>query len=235
MALLDVLGLTKGAGSGHLVYKPYWKIGFPASSICAVSFSAGKKNTTSTHQLSAHVETKLEEQGHPQCIGNLLSARGLHLICIKRCAGCSCLYLGDRDVASGGSRARDGLFHLDPSGLHLAGAPHDGTRRCPGGGCCAAAAGPPPPAAAGKAPRSPSGPGPGTPGPSRVCVGAGAHPRQLACAVGAGRAGLRQGFCRPGWNAGSSAVRGGWQLPALWGSAEGWVDRCPAQKPFCVF
>lgn len=78
---LDII--TEDAGSGHLVCERYRTITFPTSYVCAVPFSGGKKNTTSTHQLSAHVETKLEEQGHPRCIGNLLSARGLHLICIK--------------------------------------------------------------------------------------------------------------------------------------------------------
>ena len=74
MALVDLLDITKETGSGHLGYMRYRNIGFPTSYICAVSLSGGKKNTTSTHQLSAHVETKLKEQGHPQCIGNLLSA-----------------------------------------------------------------------------------------------------------------------------------------------------------------
>lgn len=75
MAPVDVLGIiTEDAGSGQLLYGRYWNIAFPTPYICTVSFSGGKKNTTNTHQLSAHVETKLEEQGHPQCIGNLLSA-----------------------------------------------------------------------------------------------------------------------------------------------------------------
>lgn len=74
---------TKDAGSGSLVCKCYWNIGFPTSLyLCSVLWWWEGKHKQHSSTFSTCAD-KAKEQGHPQCIGNLLRACGLHLICIK--------------------------------------------------------------------------------------------------------------------------------------------------------
>lgn len=247
MALVDVLDTTKDAGSGHLVYKRYQNITFPTSYICAVSFSGGKKNTTSTHQLSAHVETKLKEQGHPRCIGNLLSARGLHLICIKNTWIAPAFISATRTrlaEARGPNMACFTWIQAVWIWLERLVTGHAVAQRAvalPRRSCEAArrVSRPACPVRSGGQGRQEH------PLPARSCSalappglpsvdGLRCPPLVVAVLLKARRAGLRQCFSQA-WVKGASAVRGGCRRSSLWGSAEGWVNQCPAQKPFFVF